>query len=392
MTRGELQGQPSPLELRPTVMEVDLDALAHNFAQIRSHVAPAKVMAVVKANAYGHGLIPCAKQLVAVGADALGVALVEEGIALRRAGIDIPILVFGGIFGSQIRYFLDYDLEITASSVSKLEAIEWTAQALGKRAKVHLKVDTGMERIGIHYYTAHTLFEKALRVQYCDVVGVFSHFATADSADQSFLTTQLERFLKCLTFFTERSKPVPVRHIANSAAVLANPATHLDLVRAGVILYGVSPTTRLVGRLDLKPVMSLRSRVVFFKVVRAGAGVSYGHTWFAERDTRVVTVPIGYGDGYFRALSNRGSVLIRGKRYPIVGSVCMDQTMVDLGDGEAFNGDEVVLIGEQGSVSLSVNELADIVETTPHEVLTSTNLRVPRRYSSTSGVALHERE
>lgn len=375
--RGDLF---SSLTIRPTVTDVDLDALSHNFRLIRDKVTPAKVIAVLKANAYGHGLITCGTHLEQIGADALGVALVEEGIQLRKTGVSLPILILGSIFGEQIKHYLEYDLDLMASSVTKIQAIEQTAKSLNKRAKVHLKIDTGMERVGVHHYTAETLFEAALQCEHCDIVGVFSHFATAEEKDSSFVKLQLERFFECLTYYSDRGLPVPRRHMANSAALLTHPESHLDMVRVGLCLYGVYPETWMRGLIDLQPVMTLRSRVVYFKVVKKGAGVSYGHTWRAPNDTRVVTIPIGYGDGYFRSLSNKGSVLIRGKRFPIVGSVCMDQIMVDIGEGEAYNGDEVVLIGKQNSDSISVNEVADVAGTVPHEVLTSTNARVPRRY------------
>ena len=336
-------------------------------------------MAVVKANAYGHGLISCARRLAQEGADYLGVAFVEEGVELRHAGITTPILVFGGIFGAQIKLYLDYDLDITASSLSKLRQIESTARQLRKRARVHLKIDTGMERIGVHYYSAETLLEETLRCPHCDITGVFSHFACADDENLSFTKAQLERFLEVTGLFSRRGLPCPLRHMATSAALLRLKESHLDMVRPGIALYGVYPETHLQQCLPLTPAMRLTSRVVYFKVVKKGAGVSYGQRWVAPEDSRVVTVPIGYGDGYFRHLSNRGAVLIRGCKYPIVGSVCMDQIMVNLGAlGEAYNGDEVVLIGAQGGEHITVNEIADLVGTIPYEVLTSTNQRVPR--------------
>lgn len=370
-----------PIFERPTKIQIDLGALADNFRTIKARVGKSRVMAVVKANAYGHGLVPCAEKLIAAGADYLGVALLEEGIELRQAGITAPILVFGGILGEQIKLFIDYDLELTASSISKLQAIDSVAAQLGKVARVHLKIDTGMERIGVHYYNAAAFFEESLRSKHCQVVGVFSHFASADSSDLTFANEQLNRFLESLEFFSQRSLPMPIRHIANSGAVITLPESHLDMVRPGIALFGVAPSPHLEKALALRPVMSLVSKIVYFKVVKAGAGVSYGHTWKAQQDTRVVTIPIGYGDGYPRRLSNCGQVLIRGKRFPIIGKVCMDQIMVDLGpEGEAYNGDEVVLIGAQDNQSITVTELAKHLDTVPHEILVSLNLRLPRTY------------
>jgi alanine racemase len=369
-----------PATLRPTVMEVELGALTKNYQTVQQRVGKSLVMPIIKANAYGHGLVEVARHLENCGAPYFGVAFVEEGIQLRQAGIKSKILVLGGLVGTQVKYFLDYDLDITASSISKLEKIEETAAQMGKRARVHLKIDTGLERLGVHYYNAEKILEFSLNCKHCDIVGVFSHFACAGDEDNSFTKLQLERFLEVLSFYDKRSLPVPLRHIANSAAVMSFAESYLDMVRSGIAIYGVYPASHLVTSMSLTPAMKLRSQVVYFKVVKEGAGVSYGHTWRAPKDSRVVTIPIGYGDGYFRALSNKGIVLIRGKRYPVVGTVCMDQIMVNIGDGEAYNGDEVVLIGAQGSEQISVREIATLLNTNTHEVLVATNLRVPRKY------------
>lgn len=379
-----LFSKPDPPSLipQPTSMEVNLKALEDNFLALKRLVAPARVMAVVKANAYGHGLIPCAQHLEQSGADFFGVAHVSEGIELRQAGIQAPILVLGGIFQAQLKHFVEYELDVTASSVSKLEAIETMAQELQKKARVHLKIDTGMERLGVHFYNAEALFTKALRCAHCEIVGVFSHFASSEEEDHSFARLQLERFQEVLRFFERHSVPVPLRHMANSGAILQFSESHFDMVRPGICLYGVYPAAHLSGKIQLQPVMSLHSTVVYFKVVPSGAGVSYGLNWHTPQETRIVTVPIGYGDGYSRRHSNAGQVLIRGKRYSIVGSICMDQLMVDIGpQGTAYNGDEVVLIGNQGEECITVTELADRIGTIPYEILTAINSRVPRRYS-----------
>ncbi len=379
---------PPPDEpTRLTRAEVSLDALAANLSAIHSHASGAKVMAVVKANAYGHGLVPVARHLAASGADAFGVAFLEEGIALRRAGLTVPILVFGGIGGKQAPLFIRNDLSLTAPSVEKLRFIDEAAAALGATARVHLKIDTGMERIGMHWYAAEKLLEASLTLRHTVVEGVYSHFANADAAPGALdhARLQLERFLEVLSFYDRRSLPTPCRHIANSGAVLQLPEAHLDLVRPGILLYGIYPSAECERTVAVTPALSLKSRVVYFKVVKAGQPVGYGSTWAPEKDTRVVTVPVGYGDGYFRALSNRASVLIRGRRHPIAGRVCMDQIMVDLGtDGTAFNGDEVVLIGAQGEEHISADELANLTGTIPYEILTHLNERVPRVYRTSA--------
>lgn len=373
----------SPYIHRPTFIEVYVDRLRQNFRTIRDRVAPAKVMASIKANGYGHGLVTVGKTLQEEGIDALGVAFIEEGIELRKAGVTTPILVFGGLLQEQLDLYIQYDIEVTASSVSKVSQINESAKRLGRRARVHLKIDTGLERIGVHHYNAQSLFDAALKADHCDIVGVFSHFADVRPDDLTLARTQLERFLECLSYFESRANAPFVRHIANSAAVLAFPESHLDMIRPGIALYGVYPEPGLRGTWELQPSLSLKSQVVYFKVVRKGAGVSYGHTWYASQDTRVITIPIGYGDGYLRTLSNKGLALVRGGRHPVVGKVCMDQMMVDISPaGEAYNGDEVVLIGSQGEQSITVEDLALAVDTTPHDILVSLNSRIPRRVVS----------
>ena len=366
--------------LRPTVVEVDLARLTANFRAIEAAVAPAVVMPILKANAYGHGLVPVAHHLVALGAASLGVAFLEEAVALREAGVTAPILVMGGIFGDQVPVFLRHGLTLTASSVDKLRHIDDTARGLGVTAKVHLKIDTGMERIGVHYYSAETLLERAAASRHCVVEGIYSHFANADAADLASARRQLSRFLEVLTWYERRGLPTPMRHMANSGAVLQLRESHLDLVRPGILLYGVYPSVEVARTIAVRPALSWKSRVVYFKVVQAAHPVSYGSTWQSDHPVRIVTVPVGYGDGYFRALSNVAAVIIRGKRYPVVGRVCMDQIMVNLEWDSAYNGDEVVLIGADGDALVTCEDVAEWAGTIPYEVLTNINTRVPRVY------------
>ena len=371
---------------RPTRIRVDLDALAHNLRAIRARTGTA-VMGIVKANAYGHGLVPVAKHLEAQGVDRLGVAFVEEGIALRRAGVRVPILVMGGIYGKQVGDFFEHDLEVTVSSIDKLRLVEAAAESAGRRAKAHLKIDTGMNRIGVNSARCGPFLEAALTSRWCEPVGLYSHLACADEPDHPMTAAQLARFLEaCATaerICATNGVPMPIRHLANSGGLLHFPDTWLDLVRPGIALYGALPDPSARDTVGLKPVLSLATCVVYFKVVQNGATVSYGATWTAERDTRVVTLPIGYGDGWPRALSSKGEVLVRGERKRIVGRVCMDQFMVDLGpDGTAYNEDEVVLIGKQDSGSgeqqITVEAVAQAAGTIPYEILTGLNERIPR--------------
>ncbi|MFA6232756.1 MAG: alanine racemase [Bacteroidota bacterium] len=368
------------IAMRPTVIEVDLDALRENVVSVKERVGQARIMATVKANAYGHGLIRTSRELLRFGVDELGVAFLEEGIALRRAGITAPVLVLGGIIGNQIAHFLEYDLQLTASSVYKLGQIDETAAAMGKRAQVHLKIDTGMGRIGIRHENAVQLFEACRQARHCDLRGVFSHFASSHDPDHRFTKLQLERFNEVLEYFPRNGLDMPLRHIANSAAVLQHPDAILDMVRPGIILYGVYPGPDVERTVRIRPVLSMKTRVVYFKVVLAGASIGYDHTWTATENTRVVTLPVGYGDGYARTLSNRAQVLINGQRYPIVGRISMDQCMVDIRQDSAYTGDEVVLIGTQADERISVEELAEFCDTIPYEILTMLNTRVPRNY------------
>lgn len=365
---------------RPTRIVVDLDVLGGNLRAIREKVG-VPVMAIVKANAYGHGLVPVAHHLQAQGVEQLGVAFVEEGMALRRAGITVPILVLGGILGRQVGQLIQHDLEITVSSLDKLRKVEAAAERLGRKAVVHLKIDTGMERIGVHSYSCGPMIEAAVASSWCTVKGVYSHLACADDPTSAMTALQLERFLEACAHFERIGAPMPIRHLANSGGVLHYPETWLDMVRPGIMLYGVLPDPGAHRTVDVKPALSLISQVVYFKTVLAGHPVGYGATWAPPHDTHVVTVPIGYGDGYPRALSNRGEVLIRGHRRPIVGRLCMDQFMVDLGpDGSAYVEDDVVLIGTQGGETISVEDVAKRAGTIGYEILTRLNERVPREY------------
>jgi alanine racemase len=369
--------------IRPTNVEVNLDRLTENYEAISKYVSPAKVMVILKANAYGHGLVQIARHLVSIGVDYLGVAVLEEGILLREFGITAPILVLGGIIGNQVPLFLDNDLTVTASSIEKLHQINEAAKARNVSAKVHLKIDTGMERIGVHYYSADSLLEQSLNCPHVEVEGIYSHFANADAFDLESAYIQLERFKQVLTFYDDRNLPYPpLRHIANSGAILQMPGSHLDMVRPGILFYGVYPSTEVDRTIAVRPAISWKSRVVYFKVVKPDHPVSYGSTWRSDRLTRVVTVPVGYGDGYFRSMSGKAEVIIRGKRYPVVGRICMDQLMVNIGWETAYNNDEVILMGEDEVTGAAIpcEDLAEWASTIPYEILTNINTRVPRLY------------
>jgi alanine racemase len=367
-------------ELRPTYLEVDLDVLAANYRAIAAHVAPARVMPILKANAYGHGLVEVARKLEGVGSPYVGVAYLEEGLRLRQHGVRLPVLVLGGIVGSQIPRFLEHDLTLTASSVDKLRAIDEQAAALGRPATVHLKIDTGMERIGVHWYSAEALLEASLKCRHARVEGIFTHFANADGRDLAHARLQLERFHEVLRFYERRSLPTPLRHAANSGATLQLPESYFDMVRPGVVFYGAAPSAEVPVTISVRQALRWVTHVVYFKVVKPGNPVSYGSAWAPAELTRVVTLPAGYGDGYMRAMSGKAEVIVHGKRYPVVGRICMDQMMVAIGGDSAYNGDEAVLLGTSGSATITIEELAAWAGTITHEVLTNINTRVPRVY------------
>ncbi len=348
-------------------------------------------MPVLKANAYGHGLVAVARMLEREEPFAVAVAYLEEALRLRESGVSTPVVVLGGLVGAQIPLFLEQNLTLTASSVDKLLAIEACAAARRVKARVHLKVDTGMERIGTHWYSAERLLETSLQVRNVEVEGIFTHFANADAADLTHARLQLERFQEVLHFYERRSLPTPLRHVANSGAIMQMPESYLDIVRPGILLFGSSPTTELPLTLEVKQALRWITQVVFFKVVKAGNPVSYGSTWRPAADTRVVTLPVGYGDGYMRAMSGQAEVIVRGRRFPVVGRICMDQIMADIGGGTAYHGDEVVLLGagsDGGESAIRIEELAAWAKTIPHEIVTNINTRVPRVYLDDSGGAV----
>lgn len=337
-------------------------------------------MAVIKADAYGHGIIAIAKCLEAEECAYFGVAYLEEALLLREEGIQTPILVMGGILREQIPLYIEQNITLTASSIDKLQAIEKTARQMKRCATVHLKIDTGMGRIGVQEWSAHKLLEAAKNCVGVDIEGVFTHFANADSTDLEHAHIQMARFESVLETAKKMGLQIPMVHMANSGAALQFPKSHKHLVRTGLLLYGVYPDPDIPKSIDVKPVLKWTSRVVYFKVLPPNRPIGYGSKWSSSKQTRIVTVPVGYGDGYHRRMTGRAEVLIRGKRYPVVGSICMDQIMVDIGWDEAFNGDEVVLLGEQADQEITVDELARWADTISYEILTSINLRVTRRY------------
>jgi len=367
--------------IRPTRVEVDLNAIKENYQKIKEYVGRCKIMPILKANAYGHGLLRIAQLFEKLNADYLGVAVVEEGILLREMGINIPILVLGGVWGNQVPLFLKHNLTITASSIDKLNQIEDTAGGMKVKAKVHLKIDTGMERIGVHYYSAEKFLDAAYKCKNIEVEGIYSHFANSDASDLIYAKLQLERFNEVLSYFEKRSIETPIRHFANSGAILQLPEANFDMVRPGIMLFGVYPTKEVNKIIEIKPALTWKSLVVYFKVIKPNHPVGYDSTFTSDHNIRAVTIPVGYGDGYLRSMVRKAKVLIRGKKYPVIGTISMDMIVVNINEDEAFNGDEVILLGSDGKNSITCEELADWAGTNPYEILTNINTRVPRVYN-----------
>lgn len=357
----------------PAWIELNLDQFRKNIQAIRKRIGSSLFCLPVKGNAYGHGLIPVAKAAVDAKVDLLAVSYMQDGILLREAGINIPILVFGAVYEEQVPYYIQYDLEVSVGSKFKAEMVDRASEKVGKRCKVHLEVDTGMKRFGVRPENVSDLYECAKSKKYLEIKGVYSHFATSEIPDDP-------NTMKQIKTFKEIRKKIGgdyLWHIANSGGVLNYPDSHMDMVRCGFLSYGYFPD----GRSDpeIKPFLTLKAKVAYFKVVFPNEGIGYGHKYKPKDMSRVVTIPLGYGDGYKRALSNQGSILIRGKRYPIAGVICMDQFMADIGKGEAYVGDEAVIIGKQGEEEISVFEIARLSGSIPYEVLTILNSRLPRK-------------
>lgn len=366
--------------IRPTQLQIDLRILKENYLKIKSHVFPSKVMPILKANAYGHGLVRVGQLMEELKADYIGVAVLEEGILLRESGVKIPILVLGGIWGNQIPVFIKYDLAMTASSIEKLKQIDEISVDLKKKAKVHLKIDTGMERIGVHYYSADKLLVESLKHKNILVEGIYTHLANSENNDLSYTRLQFERFNEVLRFYEHHSIESPIRHISNSGAICQLPEANLDMVRPGIMLYGVYPSNEMIKPIQVLPALQWKSLVVYFKVIKPNHPVGYGSKWKSDHNIRAVTIPVGYGDGYLRSMSGTAEVIIRDKRYPVVGSISMDQIVVNIEQDSAYNGDEVILIGKSEQSEIKVEYLANWAGTIPYEILTNINTRVPRIY------------
>ena len=374
---------------RPIWAEIDCDNLSHNYSLIRKAVGPdVKIMAVVKADAYGHGAVQAAKVLASAGADMFGVASVEEGRQLREAGIQDDILILGYSQPEWADRIVERGFIQTVYHLNLAAALDREAARLNKTCRVHVKIDTGMSRIGIMPEKAVHFIREVASMKNLELHGVFTHFACADVLDNNVSEEQLERFNELLAVMTEQGLDVPCVHASNSAAVLRYPNSHYDMVRPGILLYGLypAPGMREAYGEDFRPVMSIKTSIVEIKTVPSGTRVSYGGTFAAPRATRVATMPAGYADGFSRRLSNRGHVLVQGQRAPIIGTVCMDFMMADVTDIPHVNvNDEVVIVGRQGNEEITFDEVAAHIGTINYEVVSLIGKRVPRVYTNYTG-------
>ncbi len=378
MSRSKTQ---PPLPVRPSKAVVNLSALSHNLGEIRGKVGrQVKILAVVKANAYGHGDVPVSRYIEKKYADYFGVAIVEEGKALRLAGMTKPILVFTLPVRNQIDPFFNYDLEPTICSVEDAVLLDRAAQRRKKTIDVHLKIDTGMNRIGVKPTALETFLLGVARLRHIRFRSVYTHFATAEDKDKSFTLQQFELFQQCLDVLRKHGIEPELTHCANSAAILDLPETYCTMVRPGLAMYGYLPARNGNKLLSLQPAMSLETSVALVKTIDTAESVSYGRKFVAPRRTRIATLPVGYGDGYSRLLSGKSDVLIHGKRFPVVGMICMDMMMVHVGDEDVSVGDRAILIGKDGGQEITCWDLAERIGTIPYEVMCSLSARIPRTY------------
>ena len=359
--------------------EVDLSAIAHNIKETRKMLQPdTKLCAVVKANAYGHGAIPVAKAAVEAGADFLAVAMTQEALELRLAGIQIPLLILGSLTRGHEETVVEYGISQAVYDLKSAEMLSAAAVKMDKTAKIHLAIETGMNRIGCKVSEAGELALAIANLPNVELEGAFSHFAKADATDKAYMQQQYDVFLKAMKNIEDKGINIPLKHIANSAAITEAPSVHMNMVRQGITLYGLWPSSEVKHKLRYKPVMTLKAKIAFIKETPVGEKVGYGCTYETKRTTKIATLPLGYADGISRKLSNKGFVSIRGCMAPIVGTVCMDQMMVDVTDiPDVEEEDEVIIFGGN---EISLDTVAHWMETISYEVACLLSPRVPRKY------------
>jgi len=364
--------------------EIDLDAIAHNTREIKKLTgSKVEMMGVVKADAYGHGVLEVVRTLLDNGVTQLAVSMLDEAIQIRKMGIDVPILVLNYTDPARADEIIHNRVTQTVFSTDLAQALSAAAVRLGKDVRIHVKVDTGMTRVGfIPGYNAVRNIMEISRLPGIILEGIFTHFASADESDKSYTLMQFERFMNLCTELTRAGIHIPVKHVCNSAGILQYPEMHLDIVRPGIILYGLYPSREVAGKIDLRPAMTLKANVIFVKDVDKDTYVSYGRTFRTDRKSRIATIPIGYADGYTRLMSNKGRMLVNGEYAPVIGRICMDQCMLDVTDlkHDVHVGDEVVIFGKQNGSCISVDEIADQVGTINYELVCIIGKRIPRVY------------
>lgn len=363
---------------------IDLDAICHNIKEVKRVIGPdVKVMPVIKADGYGHGAVPIAKALNEIGVDAFAVAIIEEGITLRKNGITQPIVILGYTSEYQYSSLIQYEIQPTVFCYEMAESLSKIAAALGQNAKIHIKLDTGMNRIGFKpTRESLEIVKKISKLPNIKIEGIFTHFACVDEADKTSAKKQKAEYDKFIGWLSEEGIEIPVKHVSNSASIIDMKDWRMDMVRSGIITYGLYPSEEVSKDvLDLRPAMSLKTHIVYIKEVGPGEGVSYNHTFVTKRNTKIATIPVGYADGYPRALSSKGRVLIRGQYAPIIGRICMDQFMVDVTDiPDVSVMDEVTLVGVDGENRISVEEVANGAGSFNYEFVCGVSKRVPRVY------------
>lgn len=366
----------------PAWIEINIAQFKHNLAVLQQHIGPnTKLCIPVKANAYGHGLIEMAKAAVDANVDYLAVSCLQEGIILRQAGINIQILVLGAIHIEQIPELIQYDLEFTIASHYKARLVSDICKELQKTVKVHLEIDTGMQRTGVRVDTAPAVLDYMNKENCFIVRGVYSHLATSDVPEHPFSKLQIQEFTEFVKESGLLNNPDVLCHLASSAGMACHPETHFDMVRPGLIAFGYFPRPDIPNNLrSIKPCFSIKAKIAYFKSVPAGFGISYSHTYITAKPTHILTIPIGYGDGLRRSLSNKGMILLNGKRYPMVGTICMDQVMVDIGSDSGYVGDIVTIVGHDNGQQISIEDLSQSCDTIPYEILCGFNDRLPRLY------------
>ncbi|TET10533.1 MAG: alanine racemase [Candidatus Atribacteria bacterium] len=358
--------------LGPTWTEINLDAIASNVKNIKQLIGEKKeLMAVVKGNAYGHDILEVSSVVLKNGASRLAVARLEEGIFLRKAGIVVPILILGLTLKQQAELLVSYNITPTVCEYEMIEKLSESAIKEDKVVKVHLKVDTGMGRIGIFSHDILRFIKKIRALKNVEIEGIFTHFSVADEKDKTYTEKQFRKFMGVLTALEKEGIRIPIKHLGNSATLLDFPHMWLDLVRPGISIYGLYPSTEVQKTVKLIPAHSFKTRIVFLKELSAGEYISYGRTYTTtKRRTKVASLPVGYADGYNRLLSNQGEVLVRGRRFPVIGRVCMDQCMIDVTNlSQVKIGDEVVLWGRQGEEEITVEEIAEKIGTINYEIV-----------------------